>query len=320
MEKNQFKYKTIFSFWEPQGAMTPYLKLCKQTWERHLSDYDIIFLDYSNLSQYLPTDMLDLETLKQARLNVQKDAIMVGVLQAHGGTFMDADTIVLKDIAPLISRLNETELVMFNTHLAFVAARSESHILGLWLEEIQRRLRALKDQRNSEEELSWDFFGNSILADVMDEMIYRSGYAGKFQQYVLDSGMQAIQDSIKDKVSDPAGMKAAIYNCLVSLRNKKRNVLFQVLFRNYLTMLDRLEYGFIPEADFFRTRSMSPKEKYTRFWFGNNGQMEHVFLKNQLLIGLHNTWTPQWYKDLSSQEVMEHDCLLSRTLKHLIAF
>ncbi len=300
--------------------MTPYLKLCKKTWERYLPKYDIIFLDYSNLANYLPANTFDIEALKRVNLilQVQKDAIMVGVLREHGGIFMDADTIVLKDISPIVSRLKETEMIMFNTHLAFIAARPRAYILELWLKGIQRKMRDLTGRKKVEQELNWDFLGNSVLADVMDEVIYNAGYTGKLQKHVLDKGILAIQAGIKDMTLNPSGLKTIIYKLCNSLRNKKRDVLFHAMFQNHVTMLDRLEYGFIPEANFFNTRRMTPEGKYENFWFKNDRHIQDVFLKNQMIIGLHNSWTPQWYKDLSEKEVLENDCLLSRTLKYLL--
>jgi len=111
--------KTIYSFWEPYGNMTPYLKLCRRTWERNIPDYEIIFLDYSNIGLYLPEGTYDMTVLRRLTLMMQKDAIMVAVLKEHGGVFMDADTMVTGDIARLVRmlRLRDTEVVMFGTHL-----------------------------------------------------------------------------------------------------------------------------------------------------------------------------------------------------------
>jgi hypothetical protein len=38
-----------------------------------------------------------------------------------------------------------------------------------------------------------------------------------------------------------------------------------------------------------------------------------------MVIGLHNSWTPKWYKRLSEKEVLAQDCLLSKTIKHILA-
>jgi len=65
--------------------MTPYLELCRKTWERKLPDYKIVFLDYSNIGLYLPEGTYDMNLLRRFRLMLQKDAIMVAVLKEHDG-------------------------------------------------------------------------------------------------------------------------------------------------------------------------------------------------------------------------------------------
>jgi len=49
----------VFTFWEPRGQMTPYLQLCRETWDKSLTDCEIVVLDYSNLADYIGTGTLD---------------------------------------------------------------------------------------------------------------------------------------------------------------------------------------------------------------------------------------------------------------------
>ena len=120
--------------------MTPYLKLCMRTWELNIPDYEIVVLDYSNLDSYIDHGTYDMSVLRKLDLNVQKDAILVAVLNEHGGVFMDVDTIVTRDISPIVRRLGRTEVVTFNLHLGFVAARPHSRLLTAWTKEAQARL------------------------------------------------------------------------------------------------------------------------------------------------------------------------------------
>ena len=48
----------IFTFWEPKEKMPAYLKLCMKTWKKYLPDYEIIQLNFDNLSEYLPDDIV----------------------------------------------------------------------------------------------------------------------------------------------------------------------------------------------------------------------------------------------------------------------
>lgn len=143
----------IFTFWEPKNQVFPYLELCKATWDLYLSEYEIITLDYSNINEYLQEDIYDLSELKKLTLPMQKDAIMVAVLKAHGGIFMDMDTLILGDIKPITDKLKKTEVVMIGYHNAFLATKTNSRLLTFWLKETQSRLIAL--QNYGDTNLKW---------------------------------------------------------------------------------------------------------------------------------------------------------------------
>lgn len=84
-------------------------------------------------------------------------------------------------------------------------------------------------------------------------------------------------------------------------------------------MLDRKKYGFMAELAHYGTSGIGHMEDYRKFWFEEKLDVERVFKPKQTLIGLHNSWTPEWYKALSEKEVLENDCLLSKTLRHVLA-
>ncbi|PKN52352.1 MAG: hypothetical protein CVU55_07415 [Deltaproteobacteria bacterium HGW-Deltaproteobacteria-13] len=317
--QNMNTEKTIFSFWEPKGNMTPYLELCRKTWERNLPDYEIIFLDYSNLGLYLPEGAYDMNILRKLTLMMQKDAVMVAVLKEHGGIFMDADTLVTGDLAPLLRMLSHTEVVMFSAHMAFVAAQPGSYLLTLWYKKIQQKLNFLKEEKDGAPQFQqWDFIGNSSLADVMDEMIGTLGFFHRIPKNISDKFVSAYMKITHNENLLTPRLKELINRLGSSLARRKREFYFRHVFKHHLTMLDRLEYGFIPEALYFKSKRMMPEEKYRKFWFDKNIEIKDSLRSNQSLIGLHHSWTPEWYKELSEKEVLENDFLLSRTLKHIL--
>lgn len=311
-------YKKIFTFWEPKEDVTPYLKLCLKTWEKRLPQHKIIILNYSNLDDYIPPGTYDTSLLKKFRLMTQKDAVMVAVLEEHGGIFMDADTIVLRDLNPIISRLDETEAIMFGKHCAFIAARPGSYLLKLWRKTIQDKMLHIFNDGQNMNNLSWDIFSNSVLESTMDEIIMSRKFISAIQKYTVDKWAFYLNEKTKnDKVASFRG-RELLHRISNSISERKRNLLFSTIYKRYLTMLDSNEYGFIPEAKYFKSKLMEPQEKYRQFWFANKGDIKNVFMDKQSLIGLHNSWTPQWYKDFSEKEVLEHDCRLSRTLQYLL--
>jgi mannosyltransferase OCH1-like enzyme len=101
----------IFTFWEPRDHVPAYLRLCRDTWTRNSPGFDITVLDHDNLEHHTGPDALDIETLKSARLGLQKDAILFAVLAKNGGIFMDMDTIVLSSLQDIQRKLDTTELL-----------------------------------------------------------------------------------------------------------------------------------------------------------------------------------------------------------------
>jgi hypothetical protein len=50
---------------------------------------------------------------------------------------------------------------------------------------------------------------------------------------------------------------------------------------------------------------MTAKEKYIKFWFEANLSIEEAFSMNPIIIGLHNSWTPEWYKELLDEDILK---------------
>jgi len=308
----------IFTFWEPQEDMTPYLRLCLKTWERRLPQYEIIILNYSNLDNYIPPGTYDISLLKKFKLMTQKNAVMVAVLEKHGGIFMDADTIALRDLNPIMSILDDTEAVMFGTHCAFIAARPGSYLLKLWRKVMQDKMLRFLDGGQDVKYLPWDFFSNSVLESAKDEIIMSNKLVSAIQKYTVDNWACYLKEKTKKDEVETFRSRNLLHRISNSVLARKKNLLFRTVYKRYLTMLDRIEYGFIPEAKCFKSKLMEPEEKYWQFWFEDKCDIKNVFTDKQSVIGLHHSWTPQWYKDFSEKAVLEHDCLLSRTLKYLL--
>ena len=57
-------------------------------------------------------------------------------------------------------------------------------------------------------------------------------------------------------------------------------------------------------------------QKYNKFYFESNYTLEDIKKTNMLM--LHNSWTPEWYKNLSRDAVLHKSCTLSNILKEII--
>jgi len=294
----------IFTFWEPRTGLTPYLELCKETWEANLRANEIVVLDHANLADYIGNDALDLDILKRFPLPVQKDAIMVALLKAHGGVFMDMDTIAVRDIEPLVQRLQYSEVVMFDSHMAFMAARANARVLSLIFDGIQKKLAAVRTQNTSQVNVDGCYLGNSELTRARRTMIAKQLWLPTF--FVNRCSQTAKKWSKKQGTLSWASRL---------LDRTKRLTL--AMCRDQIAQLNRDEYGFIAESG-YGNYSSDPKRTYLDFWFEHDVEPNEVFCDNQMIIGLHNSWTPEWYKNLDRQGVLSHRCPLSRTLRHVL--
>ena len=56
--------------------------------------------------------------------------------------------------------------------------------------------------------------------------------------------------------------------------------------------------------------------KYRRFYFEKAFHRSDIMQTDRLM--LHNSWTPEWYKRLSEDEVLRHGCTLSNMLREAL--
>ena len=58
--------------------------------------------------------------------------------------------------------------------------------------------------------------------------------------------------------------------------------------------------------------------KYVQFYFARQNHLSD--LKPVDMLMLHNSWTPQWYKDMSIAKVMESSCTMSNILREVLQY
>ena len=86
----------------------------------------------------------------------------------------------------------------------------------------------------------------------------------------------------------------------------------------HLKQLDRR--GFIAEVGRSGDAVADPRSLHRRFWFEDEGgTVGDVFRPGVDAVALHTSWTPDWYRELSREEVLANGCLRSRSLAHLLS-
>lgn len=163
---------SIFYFWEPQDNIPGYLKLCKQTWLKHLAEHEIIAVDFSNINKYIDLTPYGDSLFVKNRFSLPQiaDVLRWELLYKYGGLWFDLDTIILANSAKKYFELGDHDLAFFGNRerravsIGVIAAKSGSDILQRWIEAARCKCKNFKIENNQ-----WAYFGNNIInADVKE--------------------------------------------------------------------------------------------------------------------------------------------------------
>lgn len=300
----------FFTFWEPRGGVTPYLQLCRETWQRGLPSAEVVTLDYANLDQYLPPGTLDIATLQRFPLMQVKDAVMVAILHRHGGLFIDMDTLIVDDISPFMASLERTTMFNFGGSLSVVGARAGSRLLTLWLDRVRERLALVASGRVDAAKVSWSYIGYETLHEVHVQLRDAAWHRRVIRSTAPGRRLWAAAARIKP----PRGKRGSLW------RRIPRRIEWELTRRAIAR--HRIQFGtqgFFAELQDDRDRTIDRITYYRQFWDDPVTPVETVVKPGVPVIALHNSWTPDWYAALSREEVLAHGSLLSRTLRHLLA-
>ena len=70
-------------------------------------------------------------------------------------------------------------------------------------------------------------------------------------------------------------------------------------------------------AETYMVKGDEPRyNKYQKFYFNESHTLGE--LKSTPMLMLHNSWTPQWYKDLSREDVLKSTCTMSNILREVL--
>jgi hypothetical protein len=142
----------IWLYWEnkPGKSMPVYLNLCLDTIKFHCErDFNIILLNEKSVYDYLPGLRTDLEHLMIAQ---KTDYIRAKLLYTYGGIWMDVDTVVMRNLKPIIDKLKDYDFVGFgctgmyckngfpNPSNQLLAARKGSILFKHVLDNLDRKL------------------------------------------------------------------------------------------------------------------------------------------------------------------------------------
>lgn len=285
--------KRIFTFWEnTKGTHMPaYINMCMETWVKNIPGLELVVLNFDNLFDWLDEDYVKKSDFKRVSLAQAKDIISYGIIYKHGGIFLDADTIAVKDIFDELELMDEEKLYLFgsdktkNVHLGALFC-GEPYNKAL-LECISRAKLAVKNNKRLLSKNTAYRLARNII--INGRTVLKGGKLS-FQGYMP---WHYFGNSVLDPIAKDIG------------------------FKDLLNIIDRNCSGAILEAQYFNSGA---REDYLKFYFtSNNISVQEAINKACFgLICLHNSWTPNMYKSYTRERIMNDDVLLSKMLTHLM--
>ena len=270
--------KRIFTFWEPKEKMPAYIKLCMLTWKKFLPDYEIVVLDYSNLHEYMSDKAYNNVVFKYMSLAKQSDAIRAALLYENGGIWMDADTIITSKNFLGLIQEQKSDVIMIGR------PKTDGVIYGAFI------------------------FASKPLANFMSD--WYKALPSRIERY-------------RWLVKHPILRKLFYRKAWLAAENWDYcvNAIIDDLGKKYKTpdflCIDRDEIVALPEylsplANLITNKS----ELYRKYYFHPEGT--NILPVTQGIILLHNSWTPEEYRQMDEQTFIEQPILLADILREVL--
>lgn len=195
--------KYIFTYWENKNGRTkPYshINLCFETMKKHLGNnpkYNFIILNEKTIKDYLPNLRNDMDSLLIAQ---KVDYYRVALLNKYGGIWLDADTIIMRDLGEIFDKLDEgydfigfgcTGDICFNGYPDPSNGVMASKQNGILINCVQKKLDELLNDKNknstkdSKKKIDYFEFGKKIIWHCLDNLL-NTNYAIKYYHFTSE--------------------------------------------------------------------------------------------------------------------------------------
>jgi len=186
--------KKIWTYWHDKN-IGPVIGKCIDNWKKFNPDFEIIVLNQENYTDYIKN--VDINKYPAIRFHQRaSDFLRIHALNQHGGIWLDASTILTKNLGWIINKFNEGKYEFIGYRIVSketkpeypvienwcMAAPSGSRFIKLWLKEFLRLNLFITDT---------DYLADIVNRSVDIQKISQFGYLAMHYaaQYVLQKQM-----------------------------------------------------------------------------------------------------------------------------------
>lgn len=271
----------IFAFWEPKTAVPGYIRACMRTWNL-VPDSETVLLDFDSIGEWLPQEELDAVTCRGLSLPKQADCYRALLLNRYGGIWLDTDTVVTPEIA-------------------------QSGVLGTGEEDVVAFGLRPEDRQLEHVHVFGCFFNvrrphvpfTEAWASVLPERM------ATFRRFRRNPLLRLLRRG--------EWRKCRSYDyCLNSIVNP----LALSLDERQLSLLDEKAFGVHPEI-MAEGHPARRSDAYREYYFRPGDPTPALEASKGLLL-LHNSWSPESFRNMDESEFLRTDVRLAGILKALL--
>jgi hypothetical protein len=120
--------KVIWAYWHTAPA-PPFVQACLGNWRRFAPDHEVRLLDRASVARWLPSLRPDFDSLPAYR---QADWLRIHLLARHGGIWMDASTLLSRDLGWLHAARDRSRAEYVGFYIGRYSTRPELPLIENW--------------------------------------------------------------------------------------------------------------------------------------------------------------------------------------------
>lgn len=174
--------RNVFTYWEGRKyKLLEILREIKIKFSNNGMRFNLVLLDDKNIEQYCDIKPRNFDSLLPAH---KADFYRVYLINKYGGIWLDADTLLMSDLAELFAQLEKQHGFFITENNKYIwngvfGSNKNTDLMNGWLEHIVRRIEVGPP-------MDWTALGSSYLTPLFIKN------RAKFENYVIFNGLRTM--------------------------------------------------------------------------------------------------------------------------------